>query len=221
MSLLKKILVHLTCISLSRRILSRLVQVSYSYSSVVFVYRPPRHTVLALPGSSYQRVYLSHPLLTPRLSFAASYNSTSPFFNTPLAMPITLSAWAISPLLASPAANPLPVLTEGDSSSLRSHANVALKRWARLQSDTSLHPDQVLLYIYMCVYIRSVAIIVWASSPFLPCLLFLLLGVRKQPGARSSLQIVREAQKKKWRLDAPSSLWLRMWVRQQYVLTLS
>lgn len=69
-------------------------------AAVLFVYLPPHHTRPALPGSSYQPVYLPHP---PRrlLTFpsAASYDSTSPCFNTPLAAPITLSLQAIFPTL--------------------------------------------------------------------------------------------------------------------------
>lgn len=75
--------VHPVCLSALRQWMIVCQRVSVSYRSLrtlcnwaivtppvlsVCVCVFPKHTVPALPGSSYQPVYLAHPLLTPHLS---------------------------------------------------------------------------------------------------------------------------------------------------------
>lgn len=202
-----------------------MMQPSYSYSSVLFVCARVHASSPHCTGSAWVLISARSIFPTPRwlLTFpsAASYDSTSPFFNTLLAAPVTLSLPNLPTPYSPPlVANPLPGLIEEDSSSTGSHTGVALK-WRAQGTGVTRLPILISLPIHIYIYSQPLLL----CEPLFHFSLFSSSssqGSELQPGARSSLQIVREKPRRRnGRLSASSSLWLRMWVRQQYVLTLS
>lgn len=160
-------------------------------------------------------VFISSPphpypsLLALHLSLRCILWLILPLFNTALAEPITLS-----PLPLPRADNPLPGLIEGDCISAGSRAAVVLKWRDWKQSDASLHP-------YQCAINTQPLLLSQPRSHFPLSLLSPRRGQNASWSQKESTNCQRGSQKKEWMLCASSSLWLGMWVRQQWRVAMS